>query len=68
MYRELQAIYLIDFDNKYNPDYEYVKKRDDSDEEDQWMAYIALKNQKRSLLQNTKSLKCTYIHCTQVYI
>jgi hypothetical protein len=25
MYRELQERYLIDFDNKHNPDYEYVE-------------------------------------------
>ena len=31
MYRELQERYLIDFDNKHNPDYEYVETDNDED-------------------------------------
>ena len=33
MYRGLQARYLIDFDDKHNPDYEYVKKDNELGEE-----------------------------------
>ena len=35
MYRELQERYLTDFDNKHNPDYEYVETDNvDTDNED----------------------------------
>ena len=48
MYRDLQERYLTDFDDKHNPDYEYV----DTDHEDLWTSTHII----------TNSYKCSPAH------